>query len=121
MKRANLCLVPPVAIPIVGHFSYNFLTDSSMWDQTQQQIYGFTKEIISFSDVLSCVASESRTKFQEQVFGGLSCCTTLTTGEIQLDSGNVVQETYRFNYNPDDYDMKSPESIEGSTTLLKVA
>lgn len=83
-------------IPIkgaVGLFEYDVLRDVSTHDTIQKSIWGLIGDGIPFKSILSRVAQEYKTKFQEMVF---QVCeeTTVETAPFQLCNGIVVIDKY---------------------------
>ena len=108
------------AIPIVGTFRYDMLKDQATIDHNQKRIIGLEKDVVSFVDVFQCIDDKSKDQFQEQV-GTWKTKNVFSTDNIQLTNGHVIEEIYKFDFHPDDYERKSLLFITGQTKLLRVA
>ena len=106
-------------IPVHGSFTYDIVKDIATVDTNQKNILGLASNIVSFADVLKTVDSKSKTLFEEQSVGQVGKRNAFTTNEFQLENGNIITEFYKFNYDKDDYDKRSPTHISGQTTLLR--
>jgi len=115
IQKANI-----PAIPIVGTFRYDVLKDQATEDQNAQRILGLENEVVGFADVFNCIDSKSRDQFQEQV-SVWKKKNVFKTDNIQLSNGNIIEEVYKFDFNPEDYERNSVLFITGETKLLRVA
>ena len=106
-------------IPVHGTFRYDIVKDIATVDNNQKNILGLASNIVSFADVLQTVDLKSKTLFQEQSVGQVGKRNVFNTNEFQLENGNIITEFYKFDYDHDDYDKRSPKHISGQTTLLR--
>ena len=106
-------------IPVHGTFRYDIVKDIATVDNNQKNILGLASNIVSFADVLQTVDLKSKTLFQEQSVGQVGKRNVFNTNEFQLENGNIITEFYKFDYDQDDYDKRSPKHISGQTTLLR--
>ena len=106
-------------VPISGYFRYDFAKDLAIEDVNSTMIYGFDNSLVQFADVLKIVDPKSKTLFEEQSVGNVSRVNKFETDEFLLGNGNIVKESYKFEYHSEDYEMRSPTHILGKTTLLR--
>jgi len=102
-----------------GFFRYNFDKDLAIEDVNAKMIYGFNDTVVHFADVLKLVDSKSKTLFEEQSVGNVGRVSEFETDEFLLGNGNIIKESYKFEYHSEDYEMRSPTHILGKTTLLR--
>ena len=116
IKRSNI-----PAIPVRGSFNYNVLEDAATNDLTSKKFYGFDNHVVSFAEVLNKVDSKSKELFVQQAMESAGRFDSFKTNQIQLVNGNIIEEFYRFEYHPEDYERRSLISIAGKSKLLRVA
>ena len=100
-------------LPVVGYFKFEFAKNQAIVNPTQQQIYGFSKNVLTFAEVLDHIDHKCKTRFVEQSVGSAGKCEVVTTSPILISNGNILEETYYF--------PRNKSTIYGHTKLIDKA
>ena len=115
------------SLPINATFSYDFKTSLSKPNKLTRLIYylgksclfDYGKDLFTFEEVKSLIEQKDRQRFEDTL---LDSCKRkkVSTDTIRLVNGNSIVEVYNYIYHPEDYEMRSPISIEGETRLVAI-
>ena len=73
--------------------------------------------MFTFEEVKSLIEAKERQRFQDTLLDSRKR-KKVSTDTTRLVNGNTIVELYNYIYHPEDYEMRSPISIEGETRLV---
>ena len=115
------------SLPPSATFSYDFKTGLSKPNKLTRLIYyigkgcpfDYGKDLFTFEEVKSLIESKDRQRFQDTLLNSRKR-KKVSTDTTRLVNGNAIVEVYNYIYHPEDYEMRSPISIEGETRLVAI-
>ena len=75
--------------------------------------------MFTFEEVKSLIEPKDRQRFQ-YTFLDSRKRKKVSTDTTRLVNGNAIVERYNYIYHPEDYEMRSPISIEGEMRLVEI-
>ena len=114
-------------LPPSATFSYDFKTGLSKPNKLTRLIYyigkscpfDYGKDLFTFEEVKSLIEPKDRQRFQDTLLNSRKR-KKVSTDTTRLVNGNAIVEVYNYIYHPEDYEMRSPISIEGETRLVAI-
>ena len=115
------------SLPPSATFSYDFKTGLSKPNKLTRLIYyigkscpfDYEKDLFTFEEVKSLIEPKDRQRFQDTLLDSRKK-KKVSTDTTRLVNGNAIVELYNYIYHPEDYEMRSPISIEGETRLVAI-
>jgi len=114
-------------LPPSATFLYDFKTGLSKPNKLTRLIYyigkscpfDYGKDLFTFEEVKSLIEPKDRQRFQDTLLDSRKK-KKVSTDTTRLVNGNAIVELYNYIYHPEDYEMRSPISIEGETRLVAI-